>query len=171
MAERYHFYDCVHHVQIKPYVIWKKQPLFYKEIYINTEHKVQRKWVGKIWLGKILETRWKKSVVVENVSLITDLKSCLTSLTQKRFQESWENTKKSSLQKIYICNLSSNADLDSRSSYCLSSLFYSHDRQAEETRGREDIIKKGVDRSKTKPWTKTNYNEIHKKSSQRICRA
>ena len=27
-----------------------------------------------------------------------------TSLAQKRFQESWENTNKSSLQKIYICN-------------------------------------------------------------------
>ena len=31
-------------------------------------------------------------------------KICFTSLTQKRFQESWENTNKSSLQKIYICN-------------------------------------------------------------------
>ena len=34
----------------------KKQLLFYTEIYINTEHKVQRKRVDKVWLGKILET-------------------------------------------------------------------------------------------------------------------
>ena len=65
---------------------------------------------GKIWLLKILETGWKKSVVVVNVSLITDLKSCFTSLTQKRFQESWENTNKLSFQKIYIFNLNSSAD-------------------------------------------------------------
>ena len=117
MAERYHFYDGVHHAQIKPYVVWKKQFLFYKEIYINTKHKVQRKWVDKIWLGKILETGWKKSMVVENVSLITDLKSCFTSLPQNRFQESCENRNKSTLQKICICNLSSNDYLASRSSY------------------------------------------------------
>ena len=67
--------------------------------------------------------RNRMMVVVEKVSLITDLKSCFTSLTQKRFGESWENTNKSSLHKIYICNLSSNADLASRGSYCLSSLF------------------------------------------------
>ena len=48
------------------------------------------------------ETGWKKSVVVENVSLVTDLKSCFTWLTQKRFQESGENIYKSSLQIIYI---------------------------------------------------------------------
>ena len=60
VAERYHFYDGVHHAQVKPYVIWKKQLLFYKEIYIKTEHKVQRKWVDKIWLGKIMETGWKE---------------------------------------------------------------------------------------------------------------
>ena len=70
----------------------KKQLLFYKEIHFNTEHKVQRKWVDKIWLGKILETGWKKRVVVENVSPIKDLKRYFTSLTQKRFQESCENT-------------------------------------------------------------------------------
>ena len=51
------------------------------------------------------ETGWKKSVVVENVSLITDLKSCFISMTQKRFQQNGEYTNKSSLQKIYICNL------------------------------------------------------------------
>ena len=43
VAERYHFYDGVHHAQIKPYVICKKQLVFYKEIYINAEHKVLRK--------------------------------------------------------------------------------------------------------------------------------
>ena len=43
VAERYHFYDGVHHAQVKPYIIWK-----------------------------ILETGWKKSVVVENVSPIAD---------------------------------------------------------------------------------------------------
>ena len=92
VAERYHFYDGVHHAQIKPYVICRKQLVFYKEIYINAEHKVLRKWVDKIWLGKILETGWKNSVVVEYVIPITDLKSYFTSLTQKRFQVSWENT-------------------------------------------------------------------------------
>ena len=69
----------------------KKQLLFYK-IYMNTEHKVQRKWVDKIWLGKILEKEWKENVVAENLSPITDLKSSFTSMTQERFQESWENT-------------------------------------------------------------------------------
>ena len=79
--------------------------------------------MDKIWLGKILETGWKKSVV-ENVSPITDLKSCCTSLTQKCFQESCENTSQSSLQKIFICKLSSKAELASGGSYCLSSLFF-----------------------------------------------
>ena len=27
VAERYHFYDRVHHAQVKPYVIWKKRAL------------------------------------------------------------------------------------------------------------------------------------------------
>ena len=85
------------------------------------------------------------------VSLIKDLKSCFTSLTQKRFQERWENTNKSSLQKIYIWKLSSNTDLVSRISYYLSSLFFhSHGREGEETGEREHTIKKGVDRSNTK---------------------
>ena len=44
--------------------------------------------------------------------------------------------KLSSVQKIYICNLSSNADLASHGSYCLSSIFYSHIREEEETEGR-----------------------------------
>ena len=43
VAERYHFYDGVQHAQIKPYVICKKQLVFYKEIYINAEHKALRK--------------------------------------------------------------------------------------------------------------------------------
>ena len=120
----------------------KKQLLFYKEICINTEHKVQRKWVDKIWLGKILEAGWEKSVVVENVSLITDLKRCFTSLTQKRFQASWENTNKSSLQKVYICNLNSNADSAFPGSYCLSSLFLQPWQRRRRNRGREHIIKK-----------------------------
>ena len=50
-----------------------------------------------------LETGWKKCIVVENISLITDIESCFTLLTEKRFQESWENTnnfkKNLSLQK------------------------------------------------------------------------
>ena len=113
----------VYNRSIKPYVIWKKHGPYFIEIYINTEHKVQRKWVDKISLGKILETGWKKSAVVENTSLLTDLESCFTSLTQKRFQESWKNTNESSLQKISKHNFSSNADLASRGSCCLSSLF------------------------------------------------
>ena len=89
--------------------------------------------------------------MVEKVNFVADFKGCFTSLTQKRFQESWENTNnlvdtgrklnvhktfrrrpgrllnvlckfnlrpvstgKSSLQKINICNLSSNADLASQ---------------------------------------------------------
>ena len=60
VAERYHFYDGVHHAQIKPYVLWKNITYF-TEIYINTEQKVQWKWVDKIWLGKILETGWRES--------------------------------------------------------------------------------------------------------------
>ena len=68
----------------------------------------------------------------------------------KPFSRKLENRNKSSLQKIYICNLSSNADLASRGSYCLASLFYSHGRQEEKTREREDIIKKGVVCLKTK---------------------
>ena len=68
----------------------EKKLLFYKEIYVNTEHKVLRKWVEKIWLRKILETGWKNRVVVENVNPITDLKNYFTSLTQRRFQETWE---------------------------------------------------------------------------------
>ena len=39
--------------------------------------------------------------------IITDLNSCFTSLTEKRFQESWEDTNKSSIQKkihIYYSN-------------------------------------------------------------------
>ena len=48
------------------------------------------------WIKFGLERLWKqdekKSVVVENASPITDLKSCFTSLTQKRFQEISENT-------------------------------------------------------------------------------
>ena len=85
VAERYHFYDGVHHAQVKPYVTWKKQLLFYKEIYINTEHKVQRKWVDKVWLGKILETGWKKSVVVENVSPISRFNKLLYFIDTKAF--------------------------------------------------------------------------------------
>ena len=29
VAERYHFYDGVHHAQIKTYVIWKKKQLLF----------------------------------------------------------------------------------------------------------------------------------------------
>ena len=37
---------------------------------------------------KDFRNRMKNSIVVENVSRITDLKSYFSSLTQKRFQES-----------------------------------------------------------------------------------
>ena len=47
----------------------------------------------------------------------TDLKNYFTSLPQNRFQESCQNRNKSTLQKICICNLSSNDDLASRGSY------------------------------------------------------
>ena len=47
---------------------------------------------GQNLAWKDFRNRMKKSVVVENVSPITDLKSCFTSMTQKRFQEGNENT-------------------------------------------------------------------------------
>ena len=71
---------------------------------------------------------------------LKNLKSCFTLLTEKRFQERWENTNKSSFQKIYICNLRSNTDLASRVSYL--HFFYSRGREEEETGEREHIIKK-----------------------------
>ena len=34
VAERYHFYDGVHHAQVKPYVIWKKTALIlHRDLY------------------------------------------------------------------------------------------------------------------------------------------
>ena len=42
VAERYHFYGGVRHAQIKPYVCEKKNYLFYKEIDIKTERKMQK---------------------------------------------------------------------------------------------------------------------------------
>ena len=44
------------------------------------------------WAWKYFKNRMKQKPSGENVSLITDLKSCCISMTQKRFQESWENT-------------------------------------------------------------------------------
>ena len=69
-------------------------------------------------------------------------KTLFTSLTQKRFQASWENTNKSSLQKVYICNLNSNADSAFPGSYCLSSLFLQPWQRRRRNREREHIIKK-----------------------------
>ena len=85
----------------------EKNSSYFTKRFISTQNIKckENKWT-KFGLEKFLETRWKKSVVVENVSLITDLKSCFTSLTQNRFQESWENRNKLSLQKIYICKVS-----------------------------------------------------------------
>ena len=85
-----------------------------------------------------------------NASFIKDLKSCFTSFTPKHFQERWENRNKSSFQKIYICNLSSNTDLASRVSYYLFSLFFTVTLEKEICGGREHVIKKGVDDSETK---------------------
>ena len=123
--------------------------------------------------------------MVENVSLITDLKSCFTSLTEKRFQESWENTNKSSLQKIHMCNLSSNADLVSRVSYCLSSLFLiamveKKKKPGEENISKMDLIVQKLS-SEPKPTTmkftregprefvKHNYDEILLENITEVC--
>ena len=86
------------------HTIVKKNSTYFTKIYIKVEHKVQIKWVDKIRLGNILETGWRKTVRVENVSLINvsltrNLKSCFTSFTLKRFQKRWQNTNKSSFQK------------------------------------------------------------------------
>ena len=104
-----------------------------------------------------------------NVSLIKDLKSCLKSLARKRFQERWENTNKSSHTEICICNLSSNTNLASVLSITYLHLFL-QSRQKKKP-WKENILSKLENcRSKTKPWTKTNYNEIVTRRPQRICR-
>ena len=54
--------------------------------------KTAKKMSEQNWAWKYLRNRMKEKSSGENVSLITDLKSCCTSMTQKRFQESWENT-------------------------------------------------------------------------------
>ena len=117
-TERYHFYDGVHHAQIKPYVIWKKNSSYFTRRFITTHNiKCKENERTKFGLEK-LETGWKKCIVVENISLITDMENCFTSLTEKRFQESWENTsnfkKTEVFKKIHICNLK----LVSTSFYC-----------------------------------------------------
>ena len=43
MVERYHFYDGVHHVQVKLYNCEKKNSTYFIRIYIKAEHKVQIK--------------------------------------------------------------------------------------------------------------------------------
>ena len=131
MAERYHteyyhFDDGVPHVQGKPSLLWKNQYLFYKEIYIKTEH---RKLEDKYWLEKISETGWRKNVVVKNVSpinlnLIKDL-----------------NTNKSNPQKINICNLSSNKDLVSRVSCFYPHFYLQLLRRRKKKPGKENISK------------------------------
>ena len=83
--------------------------------------------------------------------IITDLKSYFTSLTENRFQESWEDTSKSSLQKnTHMLLKCSNADLASRVLIAYLHVFYSYGREKEEIGGKEYIIKKEVDCSKTK---------------------
>ena len=63
-------------------------------------------------------------------------KKLLYFVDTKAFSRKLGKYKLSSVQKIYICNLTSNADLASHGSYCLSSIFYSHGREEEETKGR-----------------------------------
>ena len=63
-------------------------------------------------------------------------------MTQKRFQERWENTNKSSLPKIYICNLSSNTDLASRIFYFLSSFLFTVTTGKKKKPGEENILSK-----------------------------
>ena len=71
----------------------EKNSSYFTKRFISTQNiKYKENEWTKFGLERFLETVRKKSVVVENVSPITDLKSCFTSLTQKRFQESWENT-------------------------------------------------------------------------------
>ena len=83
--------------------------------------------------------------------IITDLNSCFTSLTEKRFQESWEDTNKSSLQKKYTyATQMLKCRLGFSRSYRLSSLFLQPWQRRRRNQGKRYIIKKGVDCSKTK---------------------
>ena len=52
MAESCHFYDGVHHAQLKPYVLWKKTYLFYRGFISRQNTKVKRKGVDKIPLER-----------------------------------------------------------------------------------------------------------------------
>ena len=54
--------------------------------------KTAKKMSEQNWAWKYFKNRMKQKRSGENVSLITDLKSCCISMTQNRFQESWENT-------------------------------------------------------------------------------
>ena len=87
-----------------------------------------------------------ENVTFTNLSLTKDFKSYYTSFIQKRFQERCENTNKSSLQNIYICNLNSKFDFASCVSYKLSSPFLQSQRRSRRTEieGREHF-RKGVD--------------------------
>ena len=83
---------------------------------------------------------WRRCCPVYFANFLrTPLLSCC--FGQKRFQERWENSKKSSLQKIYIFNFSSITDLTSRVSYYLFSLFFTA--MAEKKKpGKENIFSK-----------------------------
>ena len=45
MAESCHFYDGVHHAQLKPYVLWKKHTCFTEDLYQDRT----QKWKENEW--------------------------------------------------------------------------------------------------------------------------
>ena len=113
-----------------------------------------------------------ENVRLINVSLNMDWESCFTSFTHKRFRERCENTDKSSLQKYtyIIWAQLPTCLLVFLITYVTYHFFYSHGREEKETGGREYIMIRRVDPSKTKLWTKKDYNEIHKRRPQRLFR-
>ena len=120
VAERYHFYDGVHHAQVKPYIIWKKSSCFTKR-FISIQNIKCKENSGQNLTCKDFRNRMKeKRSGGKRPKPYYRFKKLLYSLTQKHFQESWGNT--------------------------------------------------SLIAPKTKLWIKNNYNEIHKRRPQRICR-
>ena len=126
------------------YVLWKNSTYFTNR-FISTQNIKCKKMSGQnvAWNleFRILETVWRKSVVMKNissinVSLIKDLKSSLTSLKR------WENANKSSLQKICICNLSSNTNLASVVSITYFHLFSQSRQKKRRNWGKRTYYKK-----------------------------
>ena len=122
VAERYHFYDGVHHAQVKPYIIWKKSSCFTKR-FISIQNIKCKENSGQNLTCKDFRNRMKeKCSGGKRQKPYYRFKKLLYVIDTKAFSRKLGKYKLS-LQKIYICNLWSNADLTSRGSYCLSSLF------------------------------------------------